>query len=666
MLAHPGEGGGRRFLHHVAELPGQGQPGVSLHSGRLGEEEVSSHRRPGEPHGHPRHADPLHEFARERGGGAQQFADDLRSDLERSLLALGELADRLAADLRDGPLHVAEPGLPRVFPDDQRERFAVEDRLVLLVVETVVFELARNEVPGRDLDLLLLGVPLQVEDLHPVLERGRNRIHHVRGGDEQHVRQVEREVQVVVPEGVVLLGIEDLEERRTGIAPEVHPELVHLVQHEDGIPGAGPHQTLDDLAGQRSDVGAAMSSDLGLVANAAQAEADELAADGLGDRPAEARLADARRPREAEDGSLLVGLSLPHREELEDPVLDLLEVVVVRFEDVLGPRDVVLVLGPLVPGDPDQPVEVGPPHGVLRGGGRNPAEPPELPQGFLLGLLGHPGLLDLLPEFVHLLGGVVALAELLLDRLHLLAQEELPLGAAHFALDLGLDAPPEIADLLLPQDRRVGEPQPVLDGQRLEDLLTHLGIQARQLLRDEVRQLTGAPHPGELRLHDLPGAGEEIRLDHLLEFFADLPGQRFELHGLVGAHRPVQDADVGAHVRLGLHDPLDPEPEAAPNHDPDGPLAHPDLLFEPGGGADPIEIVLAGMVHRIVLLGEDREHHLAGSRRIGLGGLAGRVAQHLDGALAADGERQEGVREDHDVPERQHGHHAVHLALRRA
>ena len=115
-----------------------------------------------------------------------------------------------------------------------------------------------------------------------------------------------------------------------------------------------------------------------------------------------------------------------------------------------------------------------------------------------------------------------------------------------------------------------------------------------------------------------------------------------------------------------MYDPLDPEPEAAPDHDPDGPLAHPDLLLEPGGRADPIEVVLAGMVHRVVLLGEDREHHLAGARRIGLGGLARRVAEHLDGALAADGERQEGMREHHDVPEGQHGHHAVHLALGRA
>ena len=59
----------------------------------------------------------------------------------------------------------------------------------------------------------------------------------------------------------------------------------------------------------------------------------------------EAGLADAGRADEAEDRPVQVGLELAHREELEDAVLDLLEVVVVVVEDLAGVRDVEVVLG---------------------------------------------------------------------------------------------------------------------------------------------------------------------------------------------------------------------------------------------------------------------------------------------------------------------------------
>ena len=109
--------------------------------------------------------------------------------------------------------------------------------------------------------------------------------------------QVERHVEVVIAERVVLLGIEHLEQRRRRVAAEVGPELVDLVEDEDRVLRLGPAQPLDDLARQRADVGAAMAADLGLVAHAAERHADELAAERVGDRLRERRLADARRAR---------------------------------------------------------------------------------------------------------------------------------------------------------------------------------------------------------------------------------------------------------------------------------------------------------------------------------------------------------------------------------
>jgi hypothetical protein len=93
----------------------------------------------------------------------------------------------------------------------------------------------------------------------------------------------------------------------------------------------------------------------------------EFASHGRGDGAAKAGLAHARRADEAEDGALDVGLHLAHGQVLEDAFLDLLEVVVVVVEDLLGLDEVDLRLRPLRPGEGHQPVEIRPRHRVLGG-----------------------------------------------------------------------------------------------------------------------------------------------------------------------------------------------------------------------------------------------------------------------------------------------------------
>ena len=68
-----------------------------------------------------------------------------------------------------------------------------------------------------------------------------------------------------------------------------------------------------------------MAADLGLVVNAAERDAHELAVEGAATERPSGGLADAGRPDEAEDRALAVGLQLANREELQDALLDLLE-----------------------------------------------------------------------------------------------------------------------------------------------------------------------------------------------------------------------------------------------------------------------------------------------------------------------------------------------------
>ncbi|MCY1535577.1 hypothetical protein D9M68_709890 [compost metagenome] len=172
----------------------------------------------------------------------------------------------------------------------------------------------------------------------------------------------------MVAEGVVLLGVEHLEQRARRVAAEVGAQLVDFVEQEQRVARADLAQALQHLARQRADVGAAVAADLGFVTHAAQRHAGVLAAGRLRDRLPQRGLADTRWAHEAQDGCLYLVDALLHREVFKDAVLDLLEAVVVGVEHGLGIGQVVLDLGLLAPRQADEHVDVVAYH---RGFGRH-------------------------------------------------------------------------------------------------------------------------------------------------------------------------------------------------------------------------------------------------------------------------------------------------------
>ena len=332
MRAHPRERGLGGLLHHVAELAGDRQLARARVGRGLDEEHVAADGRVGEAGRDAGVGGALARVGRE-AARAEPGAGLVGVDLDLRGLALGDLARGLAQQVGDPPLQVADAGLARVLADHDAQR-VVADRHLLLA-EAVRLELLRHEVLARDAGLLVLRVAGELDDVHPVEQRAGDRVELVRGADEEHLREVERQVEVVVAEVRVLLGVEHLEHRARRVAAEVGAHLVDLVDQHHRVLRLGVAQGADDRARHRADVGAAVAADLGLVAHAADREPDELAADRAGDRLAERGLADARRADEAEDRAGEVVLQLRDGEVLEDPLLDLLEVVVVLVEDRL-------------------------------------------------------------------------------------------------------------------------------------------------------------------------------------------------------------------------------------------------------------------------------------------------------------------------------------------
>src|SRR5262249_10733815 len=101
--------------------------------------------------------------------------------------------------------------------------------------------------------------------------------------DEENLRQIERQIEVIVAEGEILGGVQDLQESGRGVASKVAAQLVDFVEHQKRIVDAGATNRLDDAPPHRADVSAAMATQFGLVMQAAETQALELAAQGTSD-----------------------------------------------------------------------------------------------------------------------------------------------------------------------------------------------------------------------------------------------------------------------------------------------------------------------------------------------------------------------------------------------
>ena len=382
----------------------------------------------------------------------------------------------------------------------------------------------------------------------------------------------------------------------------------------------GVAQRADEPARQRADVGAAVAADLGLVAHAAERHAHELAPGRAGDRLADRGLAGAGRADQREDraGALVlldpaVLAQLAHGQVLGDPVLHVLEPGVVGVEHLARVVRVEPLLGALRPRHGDQPVEVGADHRALARRVAHPLEAGELLLGLLAHGVRHAGLLDLRAVLVG--DRAVVLAELLADRLHLLAQEVLALLLLRAALDVVADP---LADLQLGEPLALelhGELEPLGHVDRLEQLDLLLEREVGRVARG-VGQRAGL---GDRAQEGRDAAVVAAELEDLLDDGAVLA---LELARLAVARLVVGallDLDAQRAAGIGLRRPDDAAVQAVQL---DGAAAarQPDLGAHLGDGAD-----------------------------LGVLALVARNEQHALLVADVDGQGDAHVREDDDV-----------------
>ena len=236
---------------------------------------------------------------------------------------------------------------------------------------------------------------------------------------------------------------------------------------------------------------------------------------------------------------------------------------------------------------------------------------------------------------------VVALAQLLLDRLDLLAQVVLALALLQLVLHLVLDLAAHLEHLEVAQQGLVHLAKPLADVEHFEDFLLLHGVERLQAAGDEVgeaaRLLDVAAHVRQL-------LGERRRQrHHALEEALRVLRERAHFHFLVGRnaldHRLDDRLDVGAVLRHAR----DAEAVDALHHQPQRAVGKLEQLVDVGECADAVQVGLDGVVHGGVSLRDHADD---------LAFLAGLVHER-DRTLARHRQRQHRVREQYGVAQRQ-------------
>ncbi len=357
-----------------------------------------------------------------------------------------------------------------------------------------------------------------------------------------------------------------------------------------------------------------------------------------GDRAAERRLADAWRPDEAQNGAFHAFDERQHADIVEDAILHFLEPVVIFVEDPPRVRHVEHVVGPLGPGQRDDPVYKISGYRGLGRQRRHPAQLTHLAQGARLDRLRELARLDLSFEVARVVG--ILLAQLAVDRLELLVQVELALvleqRAAHFLVELSLEAKQfGFAHQQLVQGVEQRGNVGCLE-QRLPDLDANREVRrdAVGLAPDRIRALYerddfvgNAPMERDVLLEEREYAARQY-LERL--------GVRVLVSGVVVERRAkvAGGRDVSRHAR------------AAHAFDEDARRAVrlPRRLNDARDDADAMQVAGRGLLGVRALLRDEEERAAVGSRRL----------DRVERRLPSDEQRHGDVRKDDDVAQRQY------------
>ena len=120
-----------------------------------------------------------------------------------SISPLRDLERDFAGEIADRAFELAYAGFARVSCRQQIDRVVGDLELVFL--QAVFFDLARDQILLGDVAVFPVAVTGELDDLHAVAQRHRDRSELIRRRDKENLRQIERQIEIVIAERVVLL-----------------------------------------------------------------------------------------------------------------------------------------------------------------------------------------------------------------------------------------------------------------------------------------------------------------------------------------------------------------------------------------------------------------------------------------------------------------------------
>jgi hypothetical protein len=328
---------------------------------------------------------------------------------------------------------------------------------------------------------------------------------------------------------------------------------------------------------------------------------------------------------------------------LEDAALDLVQPEVVLVEHATRLCDVDLRRIVRLPGQLDQPVQVGAKHGGLGRVLVHALETTQLLAGMLPGLVRHAGGVDRAAQLLQFRRGVGVVAQLLADLAQLLAQHVLALTLVELLAGFLADLARQAQHLDTRAQQRQNLVEPALHVEGLEDVLLLLTLGVDDV-RHHVCQQPGGVHVLDHRLEFLRGVGQQV--DGLGSLLAQLQEARLDL-GAAGLDH-IDRRDAGDHERPALQELQHAEAALPLHHEVVHPLGRSDVARDAAGRADPVQVVRRHVGQRGIALQQETHRQFLTQRM--LGGADGTGPSHRH--RRQDAGKQDGVahrNDDHRV-----------------
>ena len=182
-----------------------------------------------------------------------------------------------------------------------------------------------------------------------------------------------------------------------------------------------------------------MTSNLRFIAHTAQRNPTELSTQSSRNRTAQRGLSGSGRTHKAENRPLEIPFQGKDCDVLDNPILHLLQAIVIFVQDSSSLLDIQAIFGDFGPRQFCHPLKVVPDDAVLGRCRRHLSQTIRLSGRLLDALFRHPRGIDFLPQHLDAFVPFLALTQFAANRLKLLTQHVLALRFAHFRLHLLLN-----------------------------------------------------------------------------------------------------------------------------------------------------------------------------------------------------------------------------------